>query len=149
MRVTILVMAGLGFVMAGCATPPQTASARNETGIRAMVTQHAEAEKVPVALAHAIIRSESRYRPHVTGRAGEIGLGQIKCASARGLGYSGTCRALYDPATNLTWSMRYLRAALDRGGEGCAGVSLYNLGRFASPICTSYGKRILAGEGNE
>jgi hypothetical protein len=46
---------------------------------------------------HQIIRVESRYRPNVTGKAGEIGLMQIKLQTARGMGYTGTRLGLYDP----------------------------------------------------
>ena len=44
--------------------------------------------------------------------------------------------------------MAYLRLAIDKGGEGCGGVSLYNLGVAARPRCTSYGRRVITGAAN-
>jgi soluble lytic murein transglycosylase-like protein len=36
---------------------------------------------------------------------------QIKLATARGLGYTGTAAGLHDPNTNLTYAVRYLAGA--------------------------------------
>ena len=43
-----------------------------------------------VSLAHAVISVESNYRPDARGRAGEVGLMQIKPATARMMGYCGS-----------------------------------------------------------
>ena len=43
---------------------------------------------VSPALVHAVIQVESNYKPNSKGRAGEIGLMQIKPATARMMGYS-------------------------------------------------------------
>jgi hypothetical protein len=110
--------------------------------IRAMVDAAADSAGVPRAIAHAIVRQESNYRPGAY-NAGAIGLGQILCGTARGVGFRGGCSELYDPATNLRWSMRYLRLALDRGGEGCAGVSLYQTGIYRRPHCSAYGRQVM------
>lgn len=115
--------------------------------VRAMhnlVDQAAAAAGVPARIAHQVIRYESKYRPNARGLAGEYGLGQIKCQTARGVGFEGGCGELLDPATNLKFSMRYLRLALDRGGSGCAGISLYQRGVYARPGCTAYGRKVLA-----
>lgn len=114
------------------------------SAVHGLVDEAAAAAGVPVRIAHAVVRHESKYRPEARGRAGEWGLGQIKCQTARGVGFSGPCRQLADPATNLTYSMRYLRQALDRGGEGCAGVSLYQRGLFGRRGCSAYGRQVLA-----
>lgn len=62
------------------------------------------------------MRRESGYNARAVGRAGEIGLVQIKLPTARGLGFRGSREALFEPRTNLTYGMRYARMALDRGG---------------------------------
>ncbi|MDP1867017.1 MAG: transglycosylase SLT domain-containing protein [Bradyrhizobium sp.] len=111
--------------------------------IRSMVTSAALSAGVPEAIAHAVIRQESNYQPHLRGRAGEWGLGQIKCATARGVGFRGGCAGLRDPATNLRFSMAYLRLALNKGGQGCAGVSLYQRGIYGPVNCSGYGKRVM------
>ena len=66
---------------------------------------------MPEALVHRVIVRESRYQPHLIGRGGTIGLMQIKLATARGLGYTGTAEGLRDPNTNLTYAVKYLAGA--------------------------------------
>jgi soluble lytic murein transglycosylase-like protein len=58
-----------------------------------------------------VIVRESRYRPGLVGRGGAIGMMQIKLATARGLGYTGTAEGLRDPETNLTYAVKYLAGA--------------------------------------
>lgn len=128
--------------------PPDLSDLSVTEGMRRMVDSAAAAAGVPAAIAHAVIRHESKYRPHVRGRAGEWGLGQIKCQTARGQGFAGSCAQLADPAENLRWSMSYLRLALDRGGAGCSGVSLYQRGVYAAPRCTAYGRQVMAKAGS-
>ncbi|MGE0751829.1 MAG: transglycosylase SLT domain-containing protein [Variibacter sp.] len=114
-------------------------------GIVALVDAAALSAGVPSNIAHAVIRHESGYRAGLRGAAGEWGLGQIKCQSARSVGFTGSCHELRDEATNLRWSMAFLKRALDKGGATCAGVSLYNVGIFARPRCTAYGRIVMAG----
>lgn len=92
-------------------------------GIRALVSTVAHEQRVPDAVAHALVLRESGYNWRAVGRAGEIGLTQIKLSTARGLGYRGSRTELFDPRTNLTYGMRYARMALDRGS-----ISLYQRG---------------------
>lgn len=103
MRIGLL--AGLALVLAG----PQVASAQRAT-YESMVATHAAANGVPEALVHRVIVRESGYRPHLISR-GNIGMMQIKLATARGLGYTGTAEGLLDPQTNLTWAVKYLAGA--------------------------------------
>jgi soluble lytic murein transglycosylase-like protein len=75
------------------------------------VATHAQANGVPEALVHRVIVRESRYQPGLVGRGGTIGMMQIKLATARGLGYTGTAEGLRDPNTNLTYAVKYLAGA--------------------------------------
>ena len=103
-----------------------------EAQFRRMVAKHARANGVPVKLAEAIVTIESHYNPHAKGQAGEVGLMQIKPATARGIGYKGSTRALYDPETNLRWGMKYLGKAHKLGGGSICGTILkYNAGHYA------------------
>jgi soluble lytic murein transglycosylase-like protein len=77
----------------------------------ALVTTHARSNEVPEALVHRVIVRESRYRAGLVGRGGTIGLMQIKLATARSLGYTGTADGLRDPNTNLTYAVKYLAGA--------------------------------------
>lgn len=97
--------------------------------IVAKVKAHARAAGVPVSTAMAIVHQESGFRPQVTGSAGEIGLMQLKCQTARGMGFTGSCKALYHPDTNLRFGMKYLKAALKRGSVG-----YYNAGIHAKSL---------------
>jgi hypothetical protein len=111
--------------------------------LRDLVSSAAMAAGVPVRLAHAVVRAESGYRPRAVSWAKALGIGQIKCQTARSLGFEGPCAGLFDPESNLRYSMQYLRLALNRGGQGCAGLSLYERGIAARPRCTSYGRRVM------
>lgn len=112
-------------------------------GIAAMVDSAAFAAGVPAHIAHAVVRSESRYRANARSHAGALGLTQIRCPTARGIGFAGSCRDLFDPATNLIWGFKFLRLALDKGGENCSGASLYNTGIYTRARCTAYGRMVM------
>ena len=97
-----------------------------------LIARYAAAEGVPLALAHAVIKIESNYRANAHGSAGEVGLMQIKPATARGMGFRGAAKALYDPATNLRWGMKYLGKAHQLGGgQTCGTILRYNAGHGA------------------
>ncbi len=97
-----------------------------------IITKHAQKHGVPVALARAVVRIESNFRPNARGRAGEIGLMQIKPATARMMGYSGGAKGLYDPETNIRWGMKYLAKAHKLGGgDTCGTILRYNAGHGA------------------
>lgn len=89
---------------------PQISQAQH-ADVDALVTAHAQANGVPEALVHRVIVRESRYQPRLVGRGGTIGLMQIKLATARSLGYTGTAEGLRDPNTNLTYAVKYLAGA--------------------------------------
>lgn len=112
----------------------------------AIIARHAAANGVPVSLAHAVIRVESNYRPSARGSAGEVGLMQIKPATARGLGYSGSVKALYNPDTNIRWGMKYLGMAHKlAGGTTCGTILKYNAGHGAkrmNPVSAAYCSKV-------
>jgi hypothetical protein len=147
---------GLCVLVAAILLGPAAAGAQDMRGrivpglarIIDLVDQAAASAGVPVRIAHAVIWTESGYRPDLRGSAGEWGIGQIKCATARSVGFQGSCGQLADAATNLKFAMAYLRLALDRGGHGCAGVSLYQRGIFGRPACSSYGREVMARAGS-
>jgi soluble lytic murein transglycosylase-like protein len=96
-----------------------------------MVARHAQANGVPVVLVHRVILRESRYNASLMGRGGTIGLMQIKLATARGLGYTGSAEGLRDPDTNLTYAVKYLAGAYRAaGGNHDQAVSYYASGYY-------------------
>lgn len=108
-----------------------------------LVAVKAQENNVPEPLAQAIIKKESGFNPRVISK-GNYGLGQIRCGTARGLGFAGNCRDLLDPSTNLTYSMRYLREALDKGkGDWCKAATLYNRGTNATPRRSAYCEHVI------
>lgn len=104
----------------------------SSNSLATLVDREARANGVPVALARAVVRIESNWNSRLTGRAGEVGLMQIKHQTAKGMGYSGTRAALYEPATNIRWGMRYLAGAYRMaGGDTCGTVMRYQGGHGA------------------
>lgn len=126
------------------ASQPIAGRARaHDPRLLSMVTNAATAAGVPANVAHAVVNHESGYNPRARGAAGEYGLGQIKCATARSVGFGGDCRQLSDPQTNLTYSMRYLKQSIDAGG-----VWKYNAGIHAKAKPRSsaiYERAVMAG----
>ena len=111
-----------------------------------LTTRFAAANGVPVSLAMAVVGVESNYRPNARGRAGEIGLMQIKPATARMMGYSGSAKGLYDPETNIKYGMKYLGMAHKLGGGTTCGTILkYNAGHAAkrmNPVSAGYCSKV-------
>jgi len=107
-----------------------------------LIQTYAKTYGVPVDLAHAVVRVESNFNPKARGSAGEIGLMQIKPATARMMGYRGTAKGLYDPETNIKFGMKYLAMAHDLGGGTTCGTILkYNAGHGAkrmNPVSKRY-----------
>jgi soluble lytic murein transglycosylase-like protein len=133
MRRVLLVLAVLA-----CAAPA-AASDRYD----ALIARHAAANGVPEALVRRVIARESRYDAGAVGHGGAMGLMQIKHATARAMGYSGTARGLLDADTNLTYAVRYLAGAYRAArGDQVRAFSLYQRGYY------DVAKRQRAGERN-
>ncbi len=112
----------------------------------ALIKRYAKSYGVPVGLANAVVRIESGFRPNLRGKAGEIGLMQVKLSTARGLGYRGSAKGLYNPATNIRYGMKYLGMAHKIGGKTTCGTILrYNAGHGAkrmNPISAAYCSKV-------
>jgi soluble lytic murein transglycosylase-like protein len=106
------------------------AAASDRATIDALVGQHARANGVPEALVHRIIIRESGYNPRASNR-GNLGLMQIRYATARGMGYTGAASGLLDANTNLAYAVPYLANAYKvAGGNPDRAVSLYAGGYY-------------------
>src|ERR1700736_5102148 len=111
------------------ASPP--ISQAQQAQYDALIATHARANDVPEALVHRVIVRESRYQPQLVGRGGTIGLMQIKLATARSLGYTGTAEGLRDPETNLIYGIKYLaRASLAAGRDHSRAMHYYASGYY-------------------
>lgn len=110
-----------------CALP---AAASDRATIDALVVQHARIHGVPEALVHRVIRRESGYNPRASSR-GNLGLMQIRYATARGMGYTGPASGLLDANTNMTYAVAYLANAYKvAGGNHDRAVALYAGGYY-------------------
>lgn len=141
---TMRKMAMVAVIGLACLTcQPADASAIGSDALGRLVTAKAQQHNVPVRLAHAIVTKESNFNPRAMAQ-GNYGLGQIRCGTARGMGFRGPCSNLLDPETNLDYSMRYLRSALDRSnGDWCKAATLYNRGTHTRPVRSAYCDRVL------
>ena len=96
--------------------------------IKDLVVKHAHDNGVPVGLANAVIKIESRFNPQARNH-GAMGLMQIKTDTARRLGFAGTPVALLIPETNLEFGMKVLgQAYRASGGDVCRTVAFYQSG---------------------
>ena len=90
---------------------PQVSQATRDHVVT-MIKSEAPQYGVPTWFALKIAKVESNYNPQVTGGAGEIGVFQLKCQTARGIGFSGGCSGLYNPSTNVRYGLKYLSLAV-------------------------------------
>ena len=71
---------------------------------------------------------------------------QLRMATARMVGYSGSRKGLYDPETNIKYGMKYLGKAHELGGGSTCGTILkYNAGHGAkrmNPISQQYCNKV-------
>lgn len=118
------------------------------TRYSSIINHYASTYGVDSALAHAVVRHESNFQPNVRGKAGEIGLMQIKLSTARALGYTGSAKGLYEPSTNVQYGMKYLAQAQKLGGGSICGTILkYNAGHGAkrmNPTSAKYCSNVQA-----
>jgi soluble lytic murein transglycosylase-like protein len=67
---------------------------------------------VPTWFALRIAKVESGYNPNTRGAAGEYGVYQMKCATAKGIGFSGNCSQLLNASTNIQYGLKHLQMAM-------------------------------------
>ncbi len=117
----------LACACAGFALP---AASSDRAMLAPLIAQHAKAHGVPEALVHRIIQRESGYNPRASSR-GNLGLMQIRYATARGMGYTGPASGLLDANTNMTYAVAYLANAYKvAGGNPDRAVALYAGGYY-------------------
>ncbi len=78
----------------------------------AMIKRMAPSYGVPTWFALRIAKVESGYNPRARGRAGEYGVFQLKCSTARSIGYGGNCSGLLNASTNVKYGLKYLSMAV-------------------------------------
>ena len=89
-----------------------TTASSGERDVTAMIKAMAPQHGVPTWFALKIAKVESNYNPSLRGAAGEYGVFQLKCATAKGIGFSGNCSALLDPSVNVRYGLKHLALAM-------------------------------------
>jgi hypothetical protein len=115
------------------------AAGGSAANVVAMIKTMAPQYGVPTWFALRIAKIESGYNPTLRGRAGEYGVYQMKCPTARGLGFEGDCSGLADARTNVRWGLAHLSAALkSSGGNLHLAASKHNGGLGRKTIIRKY-----------
>lgn len=83
----------------------------------AMIKAQAPSYGVPTWFALRIAKVESGFNPRARGAAGEYGVFQLKCATARGVGFRGNCGQLLNASVNVRYGLKHLALAV-RGSHG-------------------------------
>jgi soluble lytic murein transglycosylase-like protein len=102
--------------------------------IKPLIARYASENDLPVELAEAVIRLESRY--NAAARNGvNVGLTQINAGTARSMGYKGEVAGLLDAETNLRYGLKYLAQAYKlAGGDTCGTVLRFQSGHRAQAM---------------
>ena len=117
---------------------PAGASA-SQGNVISLIKAMAPAQGVPTWFALRIAHVESNYNPNMRGSHGEYGVFQMKCATARDIGFSGDCAALLDPRTNIQWGLKHLALAIGRSdGNLRLAASKHNGGLGRRTLVASY-----------
>ena len=117
-----------GFAVLGFVSVSYAQSSRSYD---ALIATHAAVNRVPESLVRRVILRESRYNADLVGHGGTIGLMQIKLATARSLGYTGSAAGLLDPDTNLNYAVKYLAGAYrTASGNADRAVGYYASGYY-------------------
>lgn len=84
---------------------------RGRSHLNSLISKYAKLYNVPESLVHRVVQRESTYNPSAY-NSGNYGLMQIRLGTAKGLGFKGTSKDLFDAETNLKYAVKYLRGAL-------------------------------------
>jgi soluble lytic murein transglycosylase-like protein len=122
---------------AALAVPVATSSAQGN--VIGLIKSMAPAHGVPTWFALRIAHVESNYKPHLRGAAGEYGVYQLKCSTAKGIGFSGNCAELLDARTNVQWGLKHLSLAIGKSnGNLKLAASKHNGGLFRRSLVPTY-----------
>lgn len=118
-------------------------TAAQATNVEQMVALEAKRQGVPVGLALAIAKTESKFKCGAIGRHGERGVMQIKPRTARGVGYRGSPAGLSHCQTGIRYGIMYLNLAHRKaGGNVYRTALLYNGGLATKRKKSAYAEKI-------
>jgi soluble lytic murein transglycosylase-like protein len=111
----------------------------NDIEVASIIREMAPSYGVPTWFALRIANVESGFNPYARGSAGEIGIYQLKCQTARGMGFEGDCSQLTDIRTNVRWGLKHLSLAIESsGGNLMLAASKHNAGLGRKSLVHSY-----------
>jgi hypothetical protein len=111
----------------------------SQGNVISLIKAMAPSQGVPTWFALRIAHVESNYNPNMRGSHGEYGVFQMKCATAKDIGFSGNCAALLDPRTNIQWGLRHLALAIGKSdGNLRLAASKHNGGLGRRTLVASY-----------
>jgi soluble lytic murein transglycosylase-like protein len=114
-------------------------SSASQGNVVALIKSMAPAHGVPTWFALRIAHVESNYKPHLRGAAGEYGVYQLKCSTAKDIGFKGNCAQLLDARTNVEWGLRHLSIAIGKSnGNLKLAASKHNGGLFRRSLVPAY-----------
>ena len=123
---------------------PQVYSEGRNTYL-ALVTREAEQHGLPAVVADAVAYIDSGYKPFAVGKAGEVGLMQVRFERAVMLGYKGGVTRLFEPETNVRYGVMDLAQAWRlTNGDLCRTLMKYRTGQDEermSPRSVEYCRR--------
>ncbi|GAA2843272.1 soluble lytic murein transglycosylase-like protein [Aminobacter aminovorans] len=109
---------------------PDSPTLASRGKIDELISKYAALYEVPERLVRRVVNRESTFNPLAYNR-GHWGLMQIKHATARGMGYDGPARGLFDAETNLKYAVKYLRGAwMVADGDEDQADKLYQSGYY-------------------
>src|SRR3954447_18094131 len=110
-----------------------------------LITREAEQKGLPPALADAVVKVESGFKPFAVGGVGEVGLMQVRPETAAMLGYPGGATGLFDPETNVRLGVTYLARAWQlANGDVCRALMKFRAGwgeERMTPLSVEYCRR--------
>jgi soluble lytic murein transglycosylase-like protein len=120
-----------------------TGSTARGNDVVALIQSMAPAHGVPTWFALRIAHVESNYKPNIRGAAGEYGVYQMKCATAKGIGFSGNCSQLLDARTNVKWGLKHLSLAIGKSrGNLKLAASKHNGGLGRKSLVPTYVNKV-------
>lgn len=118
-------------------------AARAHGNVATIIANRAPSFGVPTWFALRIAKVESGYNPAARGAAGEFGVFQLKCATAKVIGFTGDCAGLLNASTNVQFGLKHLSLAIQRsGGNLRMAASKHNGGLGRTRLVTSYVNKV-------
>lgn len=110
-----------------------------------IIKREATARGLPADIADAVVRIESGYDPSAVGAVGEVGLMQVRPATAAMLGFQGSNAELAEPEMNIRYGVAYLAKAWRLAeGDLCRALMKYRAGHgeeTMTPLSVEYCRR--------